>query len=235
LRHFYLATVSRAAANIRSWEPEPVALRREGEREGVQNVRRGDAVLLRDVANGDSNALGELYDRYARAVWRVARRSLGNPDDAEDLVHMVFLNLRRIATSYDGRTSCWGWLCGITARAAMRHRRGSGRFQRMLAAYSDVRTDNPPADPERRASGHEELRAFERALSRLGPKKRTTYMLVELEGLSALQAAIALDIPEATVRTRLFHARRELHDRMDKPRRATGKTPGRVLRVLAGC
>jgi RNA polymerase sigma-70 factor (ECF subfamily) len=227
-RHFYLAIVSSAAANIRSWEPEGVALGREGgresEREGGQDVRRGDAVLLRDVANGDSNALGELYDRYARAVWRVARRSLGNPDDAEDLVHMVFLNLRRIATSYDGRRSCWGWLCGITARAAMRHRRGSGRFQRMLAAYSDVRTDSPPADPERRASGHEELRAFERALSRLGPKKRTTYMLVELEGLSALEAAIALDIPEATVRTRLFHARRELHDHMDRPRRATRKT-----------
>ena len=60
-------------------------------------------------------------------------------------------------------------------------------------------------------------------------KKRTTYMLVELEGLSALQAAIALDIPEATVRTRLFHARRELHDQMDRPRRATHKTPGREL------
>jgi RNA polymerase sigma-70 factor (ECF subfamily) len=226
--HLYFATVSNAAANIRSWEPEPVALLREERRGDEREDPRGDAALLRDVANGDPDALGELYDRYARAVLRVARRSLGNPEDAEDLVHMVFLSLRRIATSYDGRRSCWGWLCGITSRAAMRHRRGSGRFQRMLAAYSDVRMDSPPADPERRALSHEELRAFERALSRLGPKKRATYMLVELDGLSAQQAAIALDIPEATVRTRLFHARRTLHDALDRPR-AARKAPGRVL------
>ena len=207
--------MNKRAANVRSYRREPAA------------AEPADAILLREVANGDTKALGELYDRYSRAVWRVARRALDSPDDADDLVHVVFLNLRRIATSYDGRRSCWGWLGGITARAAMRHRRGRERFQRMLAAYSDVRVDNPAVDPERRASGHEELRAFERALSRLGPKKRATYLLVEVEGLSALQAAIVLDIPEATVRTRLFHARRKLHDQMDK----TAGTARRMPRV----
>src|ERR1700687_23804 len=67
-RHLSVATVSNAAANLRPWVPEPVALGPGGTRGGGRSVRRGDAVLLRDVANGDPNALGELYDRYARAV-----------------------------------------------------------------------------------------------------------------------------------------------------------------------
>jgi RNA polymerase sigma-70 factor (ECF subfamily) len=176
-----------------------------------QAAPRTDAELMAAVAAGDLAALGDLYDRYARDVWRAVRRSLFESVDAEDVVHQMFMKLPDLAPSYDGRASCRGWLCGIAVRLALRHRRGMGRFRKMLDAFARTVSLRASGDPERGASTHEELAAFERALQRLTDKKRAVFVLVEIEGLSAEEAARALDIPAATVRTRLFHARRELH------------------------
>jgi RNA polymerase sigma-70 factor (ECF subfamily) len=175
-----------------------------------------DAALLLDVAGGDLAPLGELYDRYARDVWRAVRRTLPAGEDVEDVVHATFVNLPRIAASYDGRASCRNWLCGIAVRLAMRQRRGVGRFRRMLGAFADTPARQTERDPERQASDNEELLVLSRALSRLSDKKRAVFVLVELEGLSAEEAALALEIPAATARTRLFHARRELQESLER-------------------
>jgi RNA polymerase sigma-70 factor (ECF subfamily) len=165
---------------------------------------------LRAVREGDLGALGELYDRYARDVWRAVRRAMVDPADAEDVVHAVFLKLPKVAASYDGRPTCRAWLCGVAVRLAMRHRRGLGRFHRMLRGFAGSTATPASPSPEQRASDREELLSFERALGRLSAKKRAVFVLVELEGLSSEEAAVALEIPAATVRTRLFHARREI-------------------------
>lgn len=169
-----------------------------------------DAELLADVAGGHLGALGELYDRYARDVWRAVRRSLPDRADVEDVVHATFLNLPRIAASYDGRASCRNWLCGIGVRLAMRHRRGVGRLQRTLVSFAHTLVGRKGGNPEQRASDNQELAVLNRALVRLSEKKRAVFVLVELEGLSIVEAGQALEIPAATARTRLFHARREL-------------------------
>jgi RNA polymerase sigma-70 factor (ECF subfamily) len=171
---------------------------------------------LRAVSSGDLGALGELYDRYARDVWRAVRRSLADPADVEDIVHGVFMKLPQLAASYDGRPMCRAWLCGVAVRLAMRHRRGLGRFQRMLRGFAGSNVAPASATPEQNASDREELLCFERALARLSAKKRAVFVLVELEGLSSEEAAAALEIPAATVRTRLFHARREIDDTLGR-------------------
>jgi RNA polymerase sigma-70 factor (ECF subfamily) len=176
----------------------------------------GDAELLQSLAAGDLGALGEIYDRYSHDVWRATRRLLGEAADVEDVVHAMFLKLPQIAPSYDGRASCRGWLCGIAVRMALRHRRGVGRFRRMLASFADTGVNRSPPDPERLAGGNEEIAVLERALAVLSDKKRAVFVLVELEGLTAEDAARALGIPAATVRTRLFHARRELQDALGR-------------------
>jgi RNA polymerase sigma-70 factor (ECF subfamily) len=180
------------------------------------STRAGDAELLRGVAAGDLCALGEIYDRYSRDVWRAVRRALGDSADVEDVVHQMFLKLPQIAPSYDGRDSCRGWLCGIAVNLAMRHRRGAGRFQRMLSSFTHTFTNRSPLDPERLAGGQEEVAALERALATLSDKKRAVLLLIEVEGLTAAEAGHALKIPAATVRTRLFHARRELFEVLER-------------------
>ncbi len=169
-----------------------------------------DPELVRRVAAGDLGALGEIYDRYARDVWRAVRRALGDSADVEDVVHQTFLKLPGIAPSYDGRPSCRGWLCGIAVHLALRHRRGAGRFRRMLASFAQTVVTRTTLDPQRSAESLQEVAIVERALARLSEKKRAVFVLVELEGLTAEEAAQALHVPAATVRTRLFHARKEL-------------------------
>jgi RNA polymerase sigma-70 factor (ECF subfamily) len=123
---------------------------------------------------------------------------------------MTFLKLPEIARSYDGRESCRGWLCGIGVNLAIRHRRGAGRFNRMLSLFGQTVADRSHLNPERLAGGQEEVAALGRALDALSDKKRAAFLLVEIEGLTAEEAGQALSVPPATVRTRLFHARREL-------------------------
>lgn len=177
-----------------------------------------DAALLRAVNEGDLGALGEVYDRHARHVWRAVRRTLGHDADVDDVVHTLFLRLPQLAASYDGRPSCRGWLCGIAIRLALRHRRGVGRFHRMLRSFAEGLTGRSGGDPERQASHGQELAAFEAALARLSEKKRAVFVLVELEGLTAEEAARLLVIPAATARTRLFHARAELREAVGRTR-----------------
>jgi RNA polymerase sigma-70 factor (ECF subfamily) len=182
----------------------------------VRAEPKSDPDLVRAVAVGDLGALGELYDRYARDVWRAVHRALPGGADAEDLVHTMFMKLPQIAPSYDGRATCRNWLCGIAVRLALRHRRGANRFRRMLDTFSHEVFGRSGGDPERTASGNQELGVLEEALAKLSEKKRAAFVLVELEGLSAEEAAAALEIPAATVRTRLFGARRELQEALRK-------------------
>jgi RNA polymerase sigma-70 factor (ECF subfamily) len=191
--------------------------RHRAERAGA--VVQSDPELLRDIADGDLGALGALYDRYSRDVWRAVHRTLGHgadQADVEDVVHAMFLKLPAIAQAYDGRASCRGWLCGIGVRIALRHSRGLRRFRRVLSRFAEAPTARPPADPEQRATGNEVLAVLGRALDRMSAKKRAAFVLVELEGLRPEEAARALEIPIATVRTRLFHARNELRRALEE-------------------
>ena len=171
-----------------------------------------DDVLLRAIAEGDLGSLGELYDRHVRSMWRAVERTLGSANDAGDVVHTVFLKLPRIARSYDGRADARGWLVGISVRLALRHRRGVGRFLRVLSGIAQMEGKRAPVSPEAQASDRQDLRRFEVAFEKLAPKKRAVFNLVEMEGLSTDEASRALGVPPATVRTRLYHARLELHD-----------------------
>jgi RNA polymerase sigma-70 factor (ECF subfamily) len=189
----------------------------------ARSLTRSDEELLREVQAGDLGALGELYDRYARSVWRAVQRTLGGNADVDDVVHAVFLKLPALAGSYDGRANAGPWIVGIAVRMALRHRRGAGRFFKMLSAFAQTTTARAHGDPEKQSSEREELRAFERALGRLSPKKRAVFTLIELEGLSTEQVAAALEIPAATVRTRLHHARAELQAALEPTRRKGGE------------
>jgi RNA polymerase sigma-70 factor (ECF subfamily) len=184
--------------------------------ERVAPVPRSDDELLRALHGGDLGALGELYDRHARSVWRAVHRTLGNDADVDDVVHGVFLKLPELARSYDGRANAGPWLVGIGVRIALRHRRGAGRFFKMLASFAQSSSAHAPSDPEAQSSQRQELRSFEAAFAKLAPKKRAVFTLVEIEGLTSDEAATALEIPAATVRTRLHHARRELHAALER-------------------
>jgi RNA polymerase sigma-70 factor (ECF subfamily) len=173
-----------------------------------------DAELLAQIASADLSALGALFDRHHARVERVLQRTGLNLADVDDVVQATFLEVPRIATTFDGRESCAPWLCGIAIRLGARRRRSLRRLFDHLTAWAKEAPSRDPVHPESVVASRQELAAFERALETLAPKKREAFVLVELEGFSAEEAGKALGVNGATMRTRLFHARGELRAAM---------------------
>lgn len=172
-----------------------------------------DAELLSNVAAGDLSALGILFDRHAADVRRFIGRLGVGLGELDDLTQGTFLLAIDVAGGFRGEASARAWLLGLAANLVRRRRRSVARLTARLAAWARERTTDPPAiTPERSCASREQLETARRALERLSPKKREIFVMVVLEGVSAADAARALDIPVGTVFTRLHHARREIRD-----------------------
>jgi len=174
-----------------------------------------DAPIMAAIAAGDLGALGILYDRYHTDVLHFAERAAPGGRDADDLVHEVFLTLPRAARSFDARRSARPFLIGITAQLLRRRRRSFARFTAALTRFR-LEWAASPTTPEDELTESEDRLRFERALEALSEEKRLVFLLVESEGLSGEEVARAVDIPVATVWTRLHYARRELRARLTK-------------------
>lgn len=170
-----------------------------------------DAELLSRVSNGDMGALGALFDRYEADVRRVVIRLGVREGDADDLVQATFLDVLARASTYDGRASARPWVIGLAVIHVKRQRRSFARLAARLARWATEPTESPE-QPDHRAEQGELSRRAQAALDALSAKKREVFVLTVLEGLSGEEVASTLDIPVATVWTRLHHARRELRE-----------------------
>lgn len=175
-----------------------------------------DRELVARVASGQLDALGELFDRYEADVRRFVARLGVTQSDADDLVQATFLELLRAAIRFDAELSVKGFLFGLATILVRRHRRSLSRRAALLFAFRST-TPNPTAPSvEGVFEADEELRRFQRAISRLSSKKREVFALVVLEGVSGEEVARTLGIPLNTVWTRLHHARRELRRALEE-------------------
>jgi RNA polymerase sigma-70 factor (ECF subfamily) len=177
---------------------------------------QSDADLMRRVAAGDTAALGVLYDRHRPRVYGFLRRATGSASDAEDVTHEVFLVLVRAAAKYDGRSCAGPFLLGIAAQLVRRRRRGVAHWIRTVTAFGSTVLRELRVTPEDIATGAEELRRCDEALSRLSEEKRLVFLLVEGEGMSGDEVSDVLGIPVKTVWTRLHYARADLGIAIDR-------------------
>lgn len=175
----------------------------------VQFPQMEDGRFLVRLQEGDLDAIAQVYDRYRLSVCTFASRLLGDDAAAEDLVHDVFVVLPRVVHRYDPDRSFKGFLLGIAANQARHQVRAVARRRKMAERLSHEPLETaitPEQDVERRRLAHR----LARGLDRLSLEQRTAFVLCEIEGNTSREAAEILDIAEATVRTRLFHARRKL-------------------------
>jgi RNA polymerase sigma-70 factor (ECF subfamily) len=125
-------------------------------------------------------------------------------------VQLVFIAIQRALPRFRGDSKLSTWVYGVSARVVMTQLRGWRRHRRLLAALGDHLESADTYTPEQSASERQELARVWRCLLRIKPKKRVVYIMHELEDLSGNEIAEALEIPVATVWTRLHHARKEL-------------------------
>jgi RNA polymerase sigma factor (sigma-70 family) len=175
-------------------------------------------LLSRFIDVRDEAAFAAVVDRHGSFVYRLCRRRLNNPIDADDAFQAVFLALIRNAGSIRKRCSLGAWLYGAVHRVCLEVRRGQARSQR------DSRTDRQKQsrDPLAELSARELMRAIEQEMSFLPERLRLPIELCLVEGLSLEEAAARLGWSGWRVKGRLQRGRERLRRRL----RARGVTLG---------
>jgi RNA polymerase sigma-70 factor, ECF subfamily len=166
--------------------------------------------LGRDARGGSPDALAALYDAFGAGLFRLAYRLTGSQEDAEDVVHDVFVGLPEALGHYEERGRLGAWLRRVTARVAlMRQRKRQRRRETRLDGAAEV-----SAPPETTAE-HVALRA---AVDALPVALRNVLVLKEIEGYSHAEVAELLGISVVTSRVRLLRALRRVRRQLEEER-----------------
>ncbi len=174
------------------------------------NPRKEDMRLVERFNRGDASAFSELFKRHQKDVARLVVRMLGSTGDVQDVMQEVFLQVFRSLPEFKGNSRLSTWIYRVAVNVVLMHRR-AGRSRPVLAS---AELAPPPADPlplpDEQVERSLRVSALVRLMDRLSEKKRTVFILHELQGLSPIEIADIVGAPVLTVRTRLFYARREL-------------------------
>mgnify|MGYP006290600101 CR=1 FL=1 len=167
--------------------------------------------LLRRWRAGDPTAFTAIFRTYRGLVWRVLRHLLRSDPELEDVVQLTFLEVHRALPSFEGRAKLSSWIARVALHVGYHHlRRKKSRPADYRAEHRvhDAVDERPGADPEAGAQRREAAARVDEILASLPEKKRTVFLLVDLEGLPQDQVSEIVGASPATVRTRLFYARK---------------------------
>src|SRR6266404_7806283 len=172
-----------------------------------------DEMLIRRIAEGDQLAMRTLFGRYRVPLYRWLLRLVGDEALAEDLLSDVFLDVWRQAASFKARSSVSTWLLSIA-----RYKARSARHRRIDAELDEevpVIIADPADNPELVLQKKNQAELMRHSLARLSPEHGEVIDLVYYHGKSVREVAEIVGVAEATVKTRMFYARRRLAIRLD--------------------
>ena len=186
-----------------------------------------DTELVRRVAAHDHEAFRVLMRRHNQMLYRTARSILKNEPEAEDAVQEAYLQAYCAMGDFRGDAKLSTWLVRIvvneaitrlhkqTRRAEVIHLEGED-LQQDHQSSEDSMNESAPEHPERAAQRSESRRLLEAKIDELPEAFRTVFVLRAVEEMTVEETAAALDIPEATVRTRFFRARGLLRESLSR-------------------
>ena len=175
------------------------------------NSNSRDNALVERCQSGDRQALGELIGQYERPVYNAAYRILGNPDDAADATQAVFLKAFEHLGQYDPKYKFFSWIYRIAVNESINQLK-RGKKQQPLDDYEVAATGSP----ESALAASDLSREIQLGLMGLKEDYRTVIVLRHFSECSYAQISEILQIPEKTVKSRLFEARQQLHKVLEK-------------------
>jgi RNA polymerase sigma-70 factor, ECF subfamily len=183
-----------------------------------------DNELASRIAAKDVAAVRLVTSRNNQRLFRAAWSILKNRSDAEDVVQDGYLKAFNSIETFAGKSSLATWLTRIVVNEALDRKRRAQRRSRLLDRESIVVMEeyreklmagSVAQSPERILMRRQIAKLLEAAIARLPDTFRSVFVLREIEGLSVEETAASLQIPEETVKTRLFRARRRLQKELD--------------------
>ncbi|PLW78733.1 sigma-70 family RNA polymerase sigma factor [Cohaesibacter celericrescens] len=179
---------------------------------GSENTR--DLELLNRVARNDRKAITLLYQRHNLRLYRYLLRFTKNDAIAEELVNETFLDVWRSAGKFEGRSQVSSWIISI----------GRNKAISLLRKRSDAELDDDYASgleddsdtPEVTTLKQDKAAAMRTCINKLSAEHREVIDLVYYQEKAIKEIAVILSVPENTVKTRVFHARKKLSDLLAK-------------------
>ena len=167
-----------------------------------------DEGLIGRIAAGDRLAMQTLFARHHVRVYRFILRLVRNEATAEDLISEVFLDVWRQAGRFEGRSAVSTWLLSIARFKALSALRR--RTEAELDEQAAERVVDSADDPEAALQKKDRNAVLRRCISQLGADHREVVDLVYYHEKSVEEVAEIIGIPEGTVKTRMFYARKKL-------------------------
>lgn len=169
-----------------------------------------DEVLIARIAGGDRLAMQVLFARHHVKVYRFVLRLLRNESNAEDLISEVFLEVWRQAGKFEGRAAVSTWMLSIARFKALSslRRRTEEQLDEETAGAIEDEADNPEVELAKKDKGA----ALRQCLTKLSAEHREVIDLVYYHEKSVEEVASIVGIPAATVKTRMFYARKRMSE-----------------------
>jgi RNA polymerase sigma-70 factor (ECF subfamily) len=167
-----------------------------------------DEALIKRIADRDQLAMRTLFARYRVALYRWLLRLVSDTATAEDLLSEVFLDVWRHAAVFEGRSSASTWLLAIARNKAI-----SARRRRPDVELNEELTStlaDPADDPELMLEKKDREEVLRRSVAQLSQGHAEIIDLVYYHGKSVNEVAEVMGLNAATVKTRMFYARKKL-------------------------
>jgi len=161
-----------------------------------------DAALVDECKKGDRRAMSQLISQYQRPVFNAAYRILGNSDDAADITQTVFLKVFEHIADYDPKFKFFSWVYRITINESLNQLKK--RHKQEPLGESQVSSWQGPAEE---LDSEMLCKRVQGALMTLNSDYRTVVVLKHISGCSYHQISEILQLPEKTVKSRLYSAR----------------------------
>jgi RNA polymerase sigma factor (sigma-70 family) len=186
-----------------------------------------DEVLVRRTQSGDTAAFDALWQKYSTRIYSLIYNMTSNHEDANDLLLEVFAKAYRSISGFRGRSSFYTWIHAIAVNMTINFVKKRGRrFQMSLDDLdSSVHNDKEFIEltasntPTREVDLAELQQRLNEAMMKLSLEHRTVVTMFDIQGMPHAEIARILGVPEATVRSRLFYAHRQLQNYLEEFRK----------------
>lgn len=175
-----------------------------------------DAARLAAVAQGDMLALEALFLKYQSAVYQTALGVTRDPQVAEEVLQDTFFRLYRHAGRLDGSLPLAPWLYRVSINLCYNRLKGLRAWTDSFHELAERLFTPNSTSPERAAERNELQALVQSALLELDPKHRAVLVLYYLHDYAVHEIAEITSVPEGTVKSRLYHARKLLRQRLEQ-------------------
>ncbi len=173
-----------------------------------------DRELIVEIQQGNLEALGVIYDRHRRLVYRTALAITNDPEAAADLLQEAFLRLYRFAGRVDPERPLEPWLYRVTTNLAYTAVKRRHNWLRPLEEITEWIAGSKKSSPQILAEMDEEAQRVQQAIASLPLNQRVVVVLYYINDLPLQEIAAILGIPEGTVKSRLHYGRLALRKQL---------------------